>query len=137
MRDLISSFGKGLTSVFFAAVVIWALMLIILPQLTMLEKALTKPLRQLDSSIAGGLERDAADCANILGQYVEPTEGAVSTGGLAVPSASGMAVPSMSGMASPTLNETAQRPYILQCDRSTTRRQMVRDKGMAAFLDHG
>lgn len=135
MRDLFRSFGKGLTSVFFAAVIIWALMLIILPQLTMLEKALTKPLRQLDSSIAGGLERDAADCANILGQYSEPTVGAISSGGLAVPSASGMAVPSMSGMASPTLNNSAQRPYILQCDRSTTRRQMVRNEGKAAFLD--
>jgi len=72
MKDLVRSFGKGLTTLFVAAVLGWALVLIILPQLAMLEMALTKPVRQLDSSIVGSLERDAASCVNILGQYAEP-----------------------------------------------------------------
>lgn len=135
MNDLVRSFGKGLTAVFFAAVLGWALVLIILPQLTMLEKALTKPARQLDSSIVGSLERDAADCVNILGQFVDPVTPAPDNGAMAVPSMSGMAVPSMLGMAAPTLNSAAARPYILQCDRATTQRRLVRDDGAEAYLD--
>ncbi len=143
MKDLVRGFGKGLTAIFIAAVLGWALVLIILPQIAMLEKALTKPARQLDSSIVGSLERDAANCVNILGQYAEPDAPAPDNGGMAVPSmsgmavpsASGMAVPSMSGMATPTLNADAARPYILQCDRATTHRRLVRDDGAEVYLD--
>lgn len=135
MNGLFQSFGKGLTAIFFACVVAWALVLIILPQLAMLERAMTKPARQLDSSVAGSLERDAANCVNILGHYLEPTEASAESGGVAIPSATGMAIPSMSGMASPTLNAGAARPYILQCDRATTHRKMVRESGERAFLD--
>ncbi len=143
MKDLVRSFGKSLTAVFLAAVLGWALVLIILPQLAMLEKALTKPTRQLDSSIVGSLERDAANCVNILGQYTEPDAPAPNNGGMAVPSmsgmavpsASGMAVPSMSGMAAPTLSADAARPYILQCDRTTTQKRLVRDDGTEVYLD--
>jgi spermidine/putrescine transport system permease protein len=132
MKDLLRNFGKGLTAVFLTAVLGWAVVLIILPQMAMLEKALTKPARQLDSAIVGSLERDAASCVNILGQYATP---APETGGLAVPSASTMAVPSMSRMAAPTLNADAVRPYILQCDRTTTSKRLVRDDSEAVFLD--
>jgi spermidine/putrescine transport system permease protein len=143
MIDMVRSFGKGLTAVFFAAVLGWALMLIILPQIAMLEKALTKPARQLDSSIVGSLERDAANCVNILGQYAAPDAPLPDNGGMAVPSmsgmavpsTSGMAVPSMSGMAAPTPNADAARPYILQCDRATTQRRLVRDDGEEVYLD--
>jgi spermidine/putrescine transport system permease protein len=143
MSDMVRSFGKGLTTAFFVAVLGWALMLIILPQIAMLEKALTKPARQLDSSIVGSLERDAANCVNILGQYAEadapaPDNGGMavpSISGMAVPSASGMAVPFMSGMAAQTLNADAARPYILQCDRATTQRRLVRDDGDQVYLD--
>lgn len=134
MSDLVRSFGKGLTAVFLAAVFGWALVLIILPQIAMLEKALTKPARQLDSSIVGSLERDAADCVNILGQYAEPGAPVPDNSGIAVPSISQMAVPSMSGMAAPTLNTDAVRSYILQCDRTTTQRRLVRDDA-DTFLD--
>ena len=143
MKDLVRSFGKALTAVFVVAVLGWALVLIILPQVVMLEKALTKPARQLDSSIVGSLERDAATCVNILGQYAEPEAPAPDNGGMAVPSASGMAVPSassmavpsMSGMAAPSQTSDAARPYILQCDRATTHRRLVREDGTAVYLD--
>ncbi len=134
MSDLIRSFGRGLVVLFFGAVLVWALLLIILPQLAMLERAMTTPKRQLDSSIAAQLERDAATCVNILAQYEKPADATTGAGGLAIPSASAMAVPSpgtmatpsLSNMASPTTNP-AVRPYILQCDRTTTRKQMVRE----------
>lgn len=127
MRDLIRSFGAGLSAVFILAVLGWALFLIILPQVAMLEKALTKPARQLDSSIVGSLERDAADCVNILNQYAVPEVPASDN--------AGMSVPSMSAMAAPTLKTDAARPYILQCDRSTTHRRLVRNNGSETFLD--
>ena len=142
MKELARSFGRGLVTLFFGAVVVWALVLIILPQLAMLERSLTKPKRQLDSSIAAQLERDAANCINILGQYATPDDVPASDGGLAIPSASAMAVPSvttmaspsMTSMASPTTGDAAVRPYILQCDRTTTHKQMVRDDARV-FLD--
>ncbi|QFT82322.1 Putrescine transport system permease protein PotH [Roseovarius sp. THAF27] len=150
MRELLRGYGKGLVAVFFGAVAIWALVLIVLPQLAMLERALTKPKRQLDSSIAAQLERDAFTCINVLQQHQAPSETVGANGGMAVPSASGMAVPSASGMSVPSASgmavpsasdmdasasEAATRPYILQCDRATTRKKMVRDAGEKAWLN--
>ena len=142
MSGLIQGFGRGLTIVFFVAAVVWGLVLIILPQLTMLERALTAPARQLDSSIALQLARDAGTCISVLKTYENTQPATSSTGGLPVPSASGMAVPSASGMAVPSASSMgipsisggagkaeATRPYILQCDRATTHRQMVRGPG--------
>lgn len=138
MRDLLRAYGRGLVLVFFGAVALWGLLLIILPQAAMLERALTKPKRQLDSSMAAQLERDAATCVNVLEQYTTtpaPDDGA--SGGLAVPSMSTMAVPSTNSMAVPSLGGGVDgaRPYILQCDRTTTRKQMVRDAGDRVFLN--
>ena len=135
MSSLLRSYGRGLTIAFFAAVAMWGLGLIILPQLAMLERAMTKPTRALDSSIARQLELDAATCINVLEGYATPapeptqSEGLAvpSVGGMAVPSMSGMAVPSMGNMAVPSASDGAGRPYILQCDRATTRKQMPRD----------
>lgn len=144
MSDLIRGYGRGLVAVFFTAVAIWGLLLIILPQLTMLERAVTAPKRQLDSSIAAQLRRDAQTCISVLRTYRDTpgTEGTgAASGGMTVPSASDMSIPSASGMAVPsspgkavpspsamsTDNESAPtRPYILQCDRATTHIQMVR-----------
>lgn len=171
MSELLRTYGKGLVAVFFTVVLGWALVLIILPQLAMLERALTKPKRQLDSSIAASLEQDAANCANILKQYEAPAQSGASDGGLAIPSASAMAVPSPSTMAVPSASTMAvpstsrmavpsastmavpstskmsapsmsnmrtgtatTRPYILQCDRATTRKRMVSD-GKAVYLN--
>ncbi|MEL7466711.1 MAG: ABC transporter permease [Pseudomonadota bacterium] len=151
MSDLIRGYGRALTAFFFAAAVAWGLILIILPQFAMLERAMTLPKRQLDSSVAGNLQRDSDTCATVLATYLEaPEDAPVSNGGmafpsasgmstqsnsgLAIPSASGMAVPSASGMASPTAS--GARPYILQCDRSTTRKRLVRDPDAPKeFLD--
>ncbi len=142
MNALLRGYGRGLVAVFFGSVMLWALLLIILPQFVMLERALTKPKRQLDSSIAAQLERDAANCVAILAQYQTPVDPEPDNGGLAVPSASGMAVPSastmavpsVSGMAAPSASEQT-RPYILQCDRSTTRKRMVRNEGVEEWLN--
>lgn len=120
MKALLQGYGRGLVAALFALVVVWGLVLIVLPQLTMLERAMTPPKRQLDSSMALELRRDAQTCASVLDRYRAPAAPAAS-GGLAVPSASGMAAPSISG--------GAARPYVLQCDRATTHRQMVRGAG--------
>lgn len=136
MTGMLRSYGRALVTLFFGAALLWGLVLIILPQLAMLESALTKPKRQLDSSLVALLERDAANCADVLALYAEPEDTSADAGGLAVPSASGMAVPSAggmavssaSGMASPSQSATT-RPYILQCDRATTRQKMVRAEG--------
>ena len=174
MNGLLRAYGGPLVTFFFGAVAVWGLLLIILPQITMLERALTAPKRQLDSSIAGSLERDADNCVNILNQYATIPDTAQSNDGLAVPSPSGMAVPSPSTMAVPSPSTMAVpspssmavpspstmavpspsgmavpspsamnapsagqpiRPYILQCDRATTHKQMVRPAGQDAYLD--
>ena len=117
MNGLLRGYGRGLVSIFFGAVMLWAFLLIILPQFVMLERALTKPKRQLDSSIAAQLERDAANCVAILAQYQTPVDPEPENGGMAVPSASGMAVPSASSMAVPSVSgmaapsATAQRGH--------------------------
>lgn len=134
MSGLLRGYGRGLVAFFVACVAIWGLLLIILPQLTMLERALTAPKRALDSSIALTLSNDAQTCISVLKTYSEPVAKDSGPGGLAVPSASAMAVPSASGMAVPSASsmsagqgQTAKRPYILQCDRATTHVTMVRD----------
>lgn len=137
MKGLLRGFGPGLTATFFVAVILWGLLLIILPQMTMLERALTLPKRQLDSSIAWQLQRDAKTCISVL-VTVRASAAAkaaeAGSNGIAVPSASGMAVPSASDMTSGARPGRAVRPYILQCDRATTHTRMVRDSGKA-WLD--
>ncbi|KFE34559.1 ABC transporter permease [Thioclava atlantica] len=159
MSQLLRTYGKLLTSVFLAAVLFWALMLILLPQATILERALIAPKRTLDSSAAQTLSRDAATCMAVLKTHEkDDTKTAVdngglaipsmnpggasggsaaSNGGLAVPSMGGMAVPSMGGMAVPSMGGSAGavRPYILQCDRANTHKQLSRRSGEPAFLD--
>lgn len=151
MKDLLRSYGTGLTAFFFAAVALWATVLILLPQITMLERAITLPKRSLDSSIAGQLERDARTCISVLQAYTTVPDGQAPDAGqgdsglaipspstMAVPSPSTMAVPSASGMAVPSATSTAQgsstRPYILQCDRATTRKALPRG-GTQVFLN--
>ncbi len=142
MKGLLSGYGKGLTTFFFLAILTWSAVLIAFPQLTMLERALTAPKRSLDSSIALQLARDSHTCISVLKNFETPAEETSSSGGLAVPSASGMAVPSASGMAvpsasgmnAPSSDTKKTRPYILQCDRSTTHKQMVRE-GEPEYLD--
>lgn len=140
MKSLLKGYGAPLTAFFFGAVLIWGLLLIILPQLTMLERAMTAPNRALDSSVALSLSRDAQTCISVLETYEVAPDPETSDTGLAVPSASGMSVPSASGMAVPSAGGATQagatRPYILQCDRANTHVALVRDRGEAsAYLD--
>jgi len=138
MTEMIRTYGRALVAVFAGAVALWALLLIAVPQLTMLDKSLRAPKRALDSAIAATVVRDAQTCQSVLRNYLpadggdEPASGtgAAENGGLAVPSAGGMAVPSAGGMAVPSATATpgaAKRPYILQCDRATTDTRLVRD----------
>jgi spermidine/putrescine transport system permease protein len=149
MSGLLRGYGRGLTIFFFVAVAFWGLVLIILPQLTMLERAVTAPKRDLDSSIAFQLERDARTCISVLAAFAAPevadpaNRGLAS--GMAAPSASGLASPSAMRMASPSAMRMASptatgagiaRPYILQCDRATTHVRMVRDEDIGpVWLD--
>ncbi|SMX44965.1 ABC transporter permease [Actibacterium lipolyticum] len=134
MKELLRGYGRGLVSLFVAAILGWALVLIVLPQLTMLERAVTAPKRLLDSSVAGALARDANTCVSVLKTYAKPAP-APADSGLAVPSMGGMSVPSMGGMAVPSASGGATRPYILQCDRANTHTSMVRPTGEIAWLD--
>jgi ABC-type spermidine/putrescine transport system permease subunit I len=135
MKQLIDSYGRLLTTLFVLAVGFWALLLIVLPQGTILERALTLPKRQLDSSVAATLRGDAVTCMSVLGNYLETdAKDATQNGGLAIPSmnsapkATVMAVPSFGASA------TASRPYILQCDRANTHQRLSRDAD-EAWLD--
>lgn len=144
MGGLVRSYGRALVAVFVAAVLGWALLLILFPQFTMIERALTAPKRELDSTMAGALRADAATCRAVLRTY-ETTDAAPapSGGGLAIPLIGGNApaVPSPSVMAIPSIGggsaqpKAEVRPYILQCDRATTHRALVRPEGIKAWLD--
>jgi len=141
MKGLLKGYGAALSAFFFGAVLVWGLILIILPQLTMLERAITAPKRGLDSSVALSLSRDAQTCISVLKTYeMQPDAEAASAGGMGIPSASGMAVPSSSGMAVPSATgqppAQATRPYILQCDRANTHKSLVRASGEPSqYLD--
>ena len=153
MKGLLTGYGRGLTAAFFLAAAVWGLMLIILPQLTMLERAVTAPKRALDSSVALTLAKDASICVSTLELYAEDeAEAPAESGGLAVPSMNmggaggngGLAVPSMGGMGVPSITSAttggetagATRPYILQCDRATTHVALVRDQfSTPEFID--
>ncbi len=121
MKALLASYGRGLVTAFIAAVVIWACLLIVLPQLTMLDKALKPPRRALDSSVVATVIRDSLTCVSVLKTYRDAPktpETPDPSGGLASPSIGGMAVPGTSG---------STLPYILQCDRASTESRFVRD----------
>ncbi|MCA2011571.1 ABC transporter permease subunit [Cereibacter sphaeroides] len=146
MRDLLRSFGLPLTALFAALVVAWGLVLIILPQVTMAERALTPPSRALDSSIAATLRFDASTCRSVLETNRASDTAPAPSGGLAIPSiaipspnAAPTPSPSAGGMAIPSMNSggarSAVRPYILQCDRATTHTRLVRSDGEVAWLD--
>ncbi|QPM90218.1 ABC transporter permease [Pseudooceanicola algae] len=151
MKALFRGYGKGLTALFFLAVACWGLALIILPQFSMLERAVTAPKRQLDSSIALRVARDAQTCATLLERVMETTTPPASTGGMAVPSIGGMGfptiggpAPSSGGMGMPSIGGPAaggsERGFIIQCDRATTHSRLVRDGGTEpVYLDrlHG
>jgi ABC-type spermidine/putrescine transport system permease subunit I len=118
MKALLASYGRGLVTTFIAAVAIWACLLIVLPQLTMLYRALKPPRRALDSSVVATVIRDAQTCVSVLKTYREAPETPDPSGGLASPSMGVMAVPGISD---------ATLPYILQCDRASTESRFVRD----------
>ena len=130
MSDLVRGYGRGLVAVFFTAVGLWGLLLIVLPQLTMIDKSLRTPTRLKDSSIAYALEGDAETCQTVLRSLMAeaPTAGA-----LAVPSPSATATPSPSpsALAIPSPATTTQpggaRTFVIQCDRATTDQRLIRD----------
>lgn len=140
MSELVRGYGRGLVALFFGAALVWALLLILFPQVTMIDRALTTPKRQLDSSIAAQLAQDADTCVSVLATFEAAADTAPPTGGMGIPSASGMGIPSASGMAPSGASQGgatggATRPYILQCDRANTHTRMVRGSGEAVWLD--
>ena len=97
------------------------------------------PLRQLDSSIAYAVMRDAETCQTVLREYrVDDDQGGPdeSPGDLALPSPSIMAAPSPGTMAVPSPGGAngAAAPYVIQCDRADTRQQLIRDEGDESAL---
>lgn len=131
MKALLRGYGAGLVALFTGAVAIWVFLLIVLPQVTMLERALTKPKRSLDSSIAATLARDAETCISVLERYLPSDPVPAAPGGLAIPSMGGaIGIPSMGGGAA-----QGGRPYVLQCDRADTHTSLSRDSGPRIWLD--
>jgi spermidine/putrescine transport system permease protein len=131
VRELVRGYGRALVAIFFGAVAAWGLLLILFPQVTMIDRALSMPNRQLDSSIAFQLARDANTCISVLDGYDTAQTAAPENGGMGIPSASGMGIPSMTG----ATQGTATRPYILQCERTTTHTRMVRDSDEPVWFD--
>lgn len=134
MRRLVRTYGGALTTVFVFATLVWAIMLIVLPQLSMLDMALRTPLRAKDSSIAQTVMRDAQTCQAVLDTYRDEV-GAAGDGGLAVPS---LSAPSLATPSLPSPSPGGSGgglPYIIQCDRATTAQPLVRDAGESAWLN--
>ncbi|MCI4664851.1 MAG: ABC transporter permease [Neomegalonema sp.] len=139
MSGLFKSYGRPLALFFGLMVSIWAAVLIVLPQFTMVDKALRPPARERDSAVVATLMRDARTCQSVLQTHIDASAAAktaepVENGGLAVPSmggsrpsAGGLPSPSIGGMRAPSPSGGAARPYILQCDRTTTAVKLVRD----------
>jgi ABC-type spermidine/putrescine transport system permease subunit I len=134
MGGMVRSFGRELTLIFFGAALLWGAVLIVAPQLAMIDRSFQAPDRRLDSVVARTLARDAATCALVLKRFETPA-GAAPSGGLAIPSLGGgsdsASKPAFGGLASPTIGTMGgaggKLPYILQCDRATTGARLVRD----------
>lgn len=138
MKGLTGSYGRSLTAVFAAAVMVWAFALILLPQFTIFERALVAPKRSLDSSIAYTLRTDASTCMSVLKGYLDETTVPSNGKLMATPSIEGMQVPSLGGgLAVPAFGNASigSRPYILQCDRATTHVRLTRADGEIQYLD--
>lgn len=132
MHSLLRTYGKVLATFFLSAAALWAVLLIILPQVNMLDQALRTPVRQNDSSIAFALMRDARTCQTALETYRDDA-GESDDGGLAIPSIT--PTPSPGEMGIPSIGGGAAIPYVIQCDRSNTHQQLIRDADVSVYLD--
>ena len=124
MRRLLLAYGVPLTALCFALVAAWALILIIFPQAAMLERSLSIPTRNLDSTLAASLRNDAGACISALERHAAfDASGAGS--GPTIPSFSaptpspGLPVPSLGGGAAEE-GTSAPPPLIAQCTRTAT-----------------
>ncbi len=131
MSELVRGYGRGLVALFFGSVLLWALLLIVLPQFTMVDKSLRAPARQQDSSIARALEDDAETCQTVLRTLMADTaaNATPATGSLAIPSPSSPALPSPSmGVPSPSMGATiGPGSSVIQCQRADTDQRLIRD----------
>ena len=132
MHSLLRTYGKVLATFFLSAAALWAVLLIILPQVNMLDQALRTPVRQNDSSIAFALMRDARTCQTALETYRDDA-GETDGGGLAIPSIT--PTPSPGEMGIPSIGGGSAIPYVIQCDRSNTHQQLIRDADVSVYLD--
>lgn len=126
MRRLLLAYGVPLTALCFALVAAWALILIIFPQAAMLERSLSIPTRNLDSTLAVSLRNDAGACISALERHAAFADsGAASSP--TIPSFSApapspspdMAVPSFGG-GTGEQTAAAPPPLIPQCTRTAT-----------------
>lgn len=131
MQSLRNSFGDILSSVIFVLILLWGGLLIVGPQLSVLEEAMVRPERQLDSYIISNLASDADTCQLILNRIIDENKkntSSIQSGGLASPSFGNMSSSSSSmNMAVPSFGNTSnnsqnnnKRPFIVQCERSRT-----------------
>lgn len=133
MRKLFASYGRVLGTFFVSAAALWGVLLIILPQVNMLDQALRMPARQQDSAIAFALMQDARTCQTVLETYRDDS-GPAEDGGLAIPSITPAPAPGEMGIPSISGGAGAALPYIIQCDRANTTRQLVRDEDVTVYL---
>ncbi|MEO1732217.1 MAG: ABC transporter permease [Pseudomonadota bacterium] len=148
MTGLLRAYGRPIVALFIGAVAFWTFVLILAPQLAVLERALTRPADTLSSSIVRHLEKDAANCSaflqRILIEQTEPLQDdAVGLGVKTDRSMNPKQTPSTDGLAARSINEMVapgdngqqdQRPYNAQCDRTTTHKLLRNDVAQPLFL---
>ena len=77
MQSLRNSFGDILSSVIFVLILLWGGLLIVGPQLSVLEEAMVRPERQLDSYIISNLASDADTCQLILNRIIDENKNVI------------------------------------------------------------
>jgi ABC-type spermidine/putrescine transport system permease subunit I len=127
MRELARLYGWPLTAFFAAAVLAWMFVLIVLPQVTMLERAVTAPPRALASTAAAQLKNDAMTCASILRAQQAAAAAPAPAGGVAVTQAGGaMAVPQVGGgIVGAAVGAAVAPPLVMPCERTDTAKRVV------------
>lgn len=128
MGALLRSYGRGLVALFVAAATLWAVLLILAPQVAVMRDALLVPARKLDSTVAQQLASDAATCRTVLErQTADPGPGALG-GGIAIPQIGGVApsvgVPSIGGIGG--IGGGGGQPFVIQCARADTMARLLR-----------
>lgn len=152
MRALFGSFGRPLALLFATLTALWAVVFIVLPQFSMLDKALRRPVQQSDTAVIQRVMRDARTCQSVLRRQIAAAD-AEAEGAAAPQSDGGLMIPSISspssagggqssaggGLATPSIGAGAPSPSaggseVIQCARARTDAPLTRGDGARATI---